>query len=143
MEAKRTWRGWQGHFIRPVWWHLNTLVECGEVMVVVSTVGQLSHGKIGYAADGGRAGEDDWEGLDVLGNTYETMVSPADDSEYHDAVFDFENDPYSHLTRHYKSENEAQAGHYEVLDAVSVLLNRETVEESTKAFDESVPRPPY
>ena len=44
-KAKVTYRGWPGHFIcgeRCVF-HLNTLVELGEIRIVISTVGMMKN----------------------------------------------------------------------------------------------------
>lgn len=49
--VKRTERGWPGHFIcssRCVF-HRNTLLECGRVRIVVSSVGMmLNYGAVGF-----------------------------------------------------------------------------------------------
>ena len=39
MEVKETYRGWQGHFICPCRYHLNTLLELGNEKIIVSTIG--------------------------------------------------------------------------------------------------------
>ncbi len=67
-EVKVTYRGWPGHLCmgsRCVF-HLNTLVELGEVRVVVSTVGNLRTGKC-----------DEPEDIGGYGRYYETRVFRA------------------------------------------------------------------
>jgi len=41
MKAKVTYRGWPAHYMNSdeCIYHLNTLIECGDVHIVVSTVG--------------------------------------------------------------------------------------------------------
>lgn len=68
-EVKRTERGWGGHFIAAsqCYFRRNTLLECGEIKVVVSTIGAY-HNSLG---------EYDQVGLN---RDYETMafyVDPA------------------------------------------------------------------
>ena len=68
-EVKRTERGWGGHFIAAsqCYFRRNTLLECGEIKVVVSTIGSY-HNSLG---------EYDQVGLN---RDYETMafyVDPA------------------------------------------------------------------
>lgn len=67
MKVKRTERGWAGHFICSdrCLFRRNTLLECGKLKVVISTVG-------GMRKDGG--------GLDTIGafgRFYETMAFEA------------------------------------------------------------------
>lgn len=66
-EVKRTERGWAGHFIcsDSCKFRRNTLLECGETKVVVSTVGNYFNSR----------GEYDQVGLD---RDYETMVFYVD-----------------------------------------------------------------
>lgn len=44
-QIKETWRGWQGHFICSCKFHLNTLLELNDLMIVVSTVGESRDSK--------------------------------------------------------------------------------------------------
>lgn len=68
MTVTRTERGWPGHFrlARSCLFRRNTLVECGDVRIVVSTVGRLLPFQEG----------DDWQ---RLGDTryFETMAFRA------------------------------------------------------------------
>ena len=66
-EVKRTERGWAGHFIcsDSCKFRRNTLLECGETKVVVSTVGNYFNSR----------GEYDQVGLD---RDYETMAFYVD-----------------------------------------------------------------
>jgi hypothetical protein len=62
LEVKRTERGWAGHFIDAsrCRFRRNTLLECGEKRIVVSTIGALENGeRVGY------------------NSYYETMAFPA------------------------------------------------------------------
>ena len=72
----RTERGWAGHFICAdrCLFRRNTLLQCGKIFVVVSTVGVLPF--------------PDRDGFDTIGldRYYETMAfhSRKDDARYHD-----------------------------------------------------------
>ena len=86
MEVKITYRGWPGHYIcaKECLFRLNTLVKCGGVAVVISTVGNKSPDEdLRSFVDPERSG---WcmepIGLDRY---YETMAFIANDSEYRDA----------------------------------------------------------
>ncbi len=78
MTVKRTERGWAGHFICAdrCMFRRNTLLEYGDIKVVVSTVGLMKDPR-----DGGQWSE--------LGHKryYETMAFHSDpnDTRYHDA----------------------------------------------------------
>lgn len=78
MKVKRKERGWPGHFIlchRCVF-RRNTLLTCGDVDIVVSTVGLLQH-------------DNSKTGFDTIGfdRHFETMAfhAKADDQRYKDA----------------------------------------------------------
>lgn len=76
LEVKRTERGWAGHFIAAnrCRFRRNTLLECGNQQIVVSTVGLMEkHG-------GG------FDTIGAGGRYYETMAWHADpyDTRYHD-----------------------------------------------------------
>ena len=77
----RTERGWGGHFICAYRcrFRRNTLLECGEIRIVVSTVGSMWHWQ---AKEGD--GKSDTIGHDRYS---ETMVFHSDpkDARYHDA----------------------------------------------------------
>jgi len=75
-KVERTERGWPGHYIlaRSCLFCRNTLLECGEKRIVVSTVGSKF----------GRDGEIEQVGP---GRYYETMAFPAEkDGPYWEAV---------------------------------------------------------
>ena len=81
MKAKTTERGWGGHFIcaHRCQFRRNTLIEFGDVKIVVSTVGLMQSGLHGTG-----------EGFDPIGafnRYYETMAfhSMVGDTRYHDA----------------------------------------------------------
>lgn len=78
MDVKRTERGWAGHFICAdrCMFRRNTLLECGNIKVVVSTVGLMKDPR-----DGGQWGEIGFQ------RYYETMAFHSDpnDTRYHDA----------------------------------------------------------
>ena len=77
MVVKRTERGWAGHFIcaNRCRFRRNTLLEYGDIKIVVSTVGLMED----YQNEGK---------FDTIGHEryYETMVFHADseDTRYHD-----------------------------------------------------------
>jgi hypothetical protein len=66
-EVKRTERGWAGHFIcsSSCWFRRNTLLECGEIKIVVSTIGNYHN----------EQGQQDEVGVN---RDYETMAFHVD-----------------------------------------------------------------
>lgn len=76
--VKRTERGWPGHFCLAdrCLFRRNTLLECGDIKIVVSTVGLMKD-----PHDGGQWAEIGYK------RHYETMVFHAStsDTRYHDA----------------------------------------------------------
>lgn len=78
-KVKITERGWPAHYIlghRCVF-HRNTLLECGDVKIVVSSVGQLMLKRHNGLED---------ELVEVgSGRFYETMVFYAKEDKWHDA----------------------------------------------------------
>lgn len=85
MTVKRTERGWAGHFIcaNRCRFRRNTLLECGDKKIVVSTVGLMEKWDGDPRRDGNITGFEKI-GLDRY---YETMAFHAekDDARYHDA----------------------------------------------------------
>jgi hypothetical protein len=81
MDIKKTERGWTSHYIcgSRCMWHRNTLLEYGELKIVVSSVGNM----IDYHAPG----FPNVVVLDTVGHKryYETMVFHTDQTEFHDA----------------------------------------------------------
>jgi len=84
MKVKRTERGWAGHFIysNRCRFRRNTLLECGDIKIVVSTVGLME--------TPWKKGDKLYSGpFDEIGYNryYETMAfhSNPDDIRYHDA----------------------------------------------------------
>lgn len=75
-EVKRTERGWAGHFCCSdnCKFRRNTLLECGDVKIVVSTVGAMYNSKGNLEEVG-------------IGRHYETKIFHVDEStrEYKDA----------------------------------------------------------
>lgn len=84
MKVTRTERGWAGHFIcaQDCKFKRNTLLECGIVKVVVSTVGLMTNPMKGVGA----GYEKKYTEIGA-GRYYETMAfhSNPDDTRYHDA----------------------------------------------------------
>ena len=85
-KVKRTERGWAGHFIcaQDCFFRRNTLVELGNVSVVVSTVGLMRRQVNGEYEKPQEIGYDRF---------YETMSFMADDSVYRDANVSLEINP--------------------------------------------------
>jgi hypothetical protein len=77
MKVKRSERGWAGHYIcaNKCRFRRNTLLECDEIRIVVSTVGLMD-----------LKGDGSFEGVGA-DRHFETMAFHADptDSRYHDA----------------------------------------------------------
>ena len=83
MKVKRTERGWVGHFIcaNSCRFRRNTLLECGDIKIVVSTVGLLEN----FLKGMGAGHEEDFSMVGAH-RYYETMAFHADpkDTRYHD-----------------------------------------------------------
>lgn len=83
-EVRRTERGWAGHFwcARDCLFRRNTLLECGKLRIVVSSVGLMENvlkGKgLGFESNFTKLGP---------GRYYETMAfhAKSNDTRYHDA----------------------------------------------------------
>jgi len=83
MEVTRTERGWAGHFIgaNQCRFRRNTLLECGDIKIVVSTVGLMEN-----VLKGKELGHKE-EFMEIGYNRhYETMAFHSDhnDTRYHD-----------------------------------------------------------
>lgn len=118
MEVKRTERGWAGHFIcaENCKFRRNTLLECGDIKVVVSTVGAMYlNGKLEEIG---------------LNRHYETMAFYVDDAsgEYKDADVSREIffESQSALKWHKKGyiDNEANEMHEAVVKELSDKMSR-------------------
>ena len=113
-EVKRTERGWAGHFIcsGSCMFRRNTLLECGDIQIVVSTVGAMFDGR----------GEMQEIGLN---RHYETMAFHVDpkSGDYKDADVNREIwfDSPSALKWHKKGfiDNEANEMHEAVVEEIS------------------------
>ena len=118
-----TFRGWQGHFICPCAWHLNTLI-CHEAnRIVISTVGQYVPsymGKTGYGIEG-KEGEDRWCNIGYE-NKYETYVFYSDLSEHDDIDTSRQ---LCRFTKYYNDAASAQQGHYSIIEEVVKWLGGE------------------
>ncbi len=110
-RIKETWRGWQGHFCGACRWHLNTLLDLDGKKIVVSTVGMLPSPI--------PTGRQRLETLSTDGRLYETMVFESLYDCWDDADVEKE---LAQFSRGYKLEEDAQSGHYEVLDEVKEWL---------------------
>jgi len=136
MTVIRTERGWAGHFCaaRNCLFRRNTLLECGEQRVVVSTVGNWINGD----ERGKRAGKPEQIGLDRY---YETMAFGANlQGQYWDAdvtrqlYFDA---PWSVDHIRDDADAEANANHEAVVAELTARMgNGEAVVPEPRAEDE-------
>jgi len=114
-KVKITYRGWPGHFIcgdRCVF-HLNSLLECGDLKIVVSTVGMLKTENGNY----------DTIGCDRY---YETMAFVAKrENEFYDANVNKQLEIESRCCwGKLKDEWKANKGHWKVIEEIkNKMLN--------------------
>jgi hypothetical protein len=125
MFVKRSERGWPGHFIcsNRCNFRRNTLLEYGDIKIVISTVGNMQH----------IAGKPEKTGTNCY---YETMVFHADkyDLMYHDADVDkqvYFNSPW-HIDKLYHGVDvDADIQHENVVNEITEnLLKGERYDES-------------
>ncbi|MDP4224779.1 MAG: hypothetical protein Q8910_00215 [Bacteroidota bacterium] len=102
---REIFRGWQGHWYITTKWHLNTLLDFGDKKFIISTVGE------GY--DSMRKDFSTTPGLND--EMFETMVFESDYTEWNDSDVSKQDHDF---TRHYKTEIEAQEGHYNIIELV-------------------------
>jgi hypothetical protein len=111
-EVKRTERGWAGHFCgsHNCLFHRNTLLECNDIKIVISTVGLWKP----------------FDNFEKLGPThyFETMAFVANDSKYKDAII---NNPIS-FSSQWKIDKlndiEANNMHEKVIEELTIKLQR-------------------
>jgi len=126
MEVTRTERGWAGHFCcaQSCLFRRNTLLECGEIKIVVSTVGGMFMKR-----------EDQQPAEIGMNRFYETMAfhSDAEDTKYHDADVGREISFESEWAIETKdADNEANAMHeVAVTEITERLAKGETFQETT------------
>jgi hypothetical protein len=109
-QVKRTERGWPGHFIcaDSCKFRRNTLLECGETKLVVSTIGSMYLPSEGYPLEIG------------AGRYYETMVfhaapaGPYWDADVSRQISSFE-PKWAIGTLHESADNEANDMHEAVV----------------------------
>ena len=125
MKVKRTERGWGGHYIcnSACLFRRNTLLEYGNIKVVISTVGNMYLKDI-YTK------KNELQEIGAFGRLYETMVFHSNNDKYNDIDTSREFYFESECALYVQDDIEANEMHENVVDEITKrLLKGEKLDE--------------